>query len=137
MNRLAVQHDFSFIVPKATHRTIDAAATQLIDSGIWGAISAVFFLLIFLRKIRLTILVCLAIPGSLALAIIGLAANDAPVNVFTMVGFLLALGMLVDNSVVIGEALVRAPHSADPDQRRRLCASGRRNRWAWLFCSAP
>ena len=86
----------------------------------WGAISAVFFLLLFLRKIRLTILVCLAIPGSLALAIIGLAASSNPVNIFTMVGFLLALGMLVDNSVVVGEALSRAPQSVDPQERRRL-----------------
>ena len=120
MTRLTAAHNLPFIVPTATHRTINAATGELIDSGIWGAISAVFFLLLFLRKIRLTILVCLAIPGSLALAVIGLAAYSNPVNIFTMVGFLLALGMLVDNSVVVGEALHRAPQSHDPQARKQL-----------------
>ena len=43
MRRLTAEYNLPFIVPTATHRTINAAASELMDSSIWGAISALFF----------------------------------------------------------------------------------------------
>ncbi|TVR13224.1 MAG: efflux RND transporter permease subunit [Planctomycetota bacterium] len=120
MQHLAAIHDFDLVIPTATHRTINAAGGELLSSGLWGGAFAALFVMLFLRRFRLTMLVCLAIPASFALAVIGLASIQAPINIFTMVGFLLALGMLVDNSVVVGESLSRAPGAADPRERVRL-----------------
>ncbi|TVR44982.1 MAG: efflux RND transporter permease subunit [Planctomycetota bacterium] len=120
MRQLAEIHRIDLIVPTATHRTINAATVELLGSFVWGACFALLFLWIFLRRLRLTVLVCLAIPMSLSLAVIGLAVSAQAVNIFTIVGFILALGMLVDNSVVVGEAMSRAPGSQQPAQRRRL-----------------
>lgn len=107
-----------YVLQSATHVQIDAAVWELIDAALWGALFSVIFLLLFLGRLRLALLVCASLPLSLALAVLAMACHENSMNLFTLMGFLLACGMVVDNAIVVGEALLRARGSADPDERK-------------------
>jgi multidrug efflux pump subunit AcrB len=106
-----------YVLQSATHVQIDAAAWELLDAAIWGAVFSVLFLLLFLGRFRLAFLVCASLPLSLALAVLAMACHQNTMNLFTLMGFLLACGMVVDNAIVVGEALLRARGSQDPAER--------------------
>jgi hydrophobic/amphiphilic exporter-1 (mainly G- bacteria), HAE1 family len=107
-----------YVLQSATHVQIDAAVWELVDAAIWGAVFSVVFLLLFLGRLRLALLVCASLPLSLALAVLAMACHENTMNLFTLMGFLLACGMVVDNAIVVGEALLRARGSADPEERQ-------------------
>ena len=107
-----------YVLQSATHVQIDAAVWELVDAAIWGGVFSVLFLLVFLGRMRLALLVCASLPLSLALAVLAMACHDNTMNLFTLMGFLLACGMVVDNAIVVGEALLRARGSADPAERK-------------------
>ncbi|HEX3132961.1 MAG TPA: efflux RND transporter permease subunit, partial [Planctomycetota bacterium] len=101
----------------STHQHIDAATGELVEAAIWGGVFSVVFLLLFLGRMRLALLVCASLPLSLALAVLAMACHENSMNLFTLMGFLLACGMVVDNAIVVGEALLRARGSQDPAER--------------------
>jgi HAE1 family hydrophobic/amphiphilic exporter-1 len=86
---------------------------QLRDAGIVGGLLAVAFLYLFLRKLRTTVLVALAIPISVifTFAIMYLlrqaGLSTITLNIMSLMGLMLALGMLVDSSVVVIESIYR------------------------------
>jgi len=86
---------------------IKSALAQLERTAIEGGLLAVVVLLIFLRRLRLTVCVALSIPvsGLMAIAWEYFAGNSF--NVFTMTGITLSVGMLVDNAVVVVENILR------------------------------
>lgn len=116
---LATEHGLSLTVVRTTHGLLDEALAEIGTSAVWGAASAVLFLLLFLRHLGLTALVCTAIPLSLAMAVVGMAIAGESINLLAAIGFLLALGMLVDNSVVVGEAMGRVGDLGHPAAQRR------------------
>ncbi|MCY3003469.1 MAG: efflux RND transporter permease subunit [Planctomycetota bacterium] len=80
---------------------------QLRDAALWGGGLAVVVLFLFLRRIRSTLAVALSIPFSALVAIAWLYFTGSTFNVLTMTGITLAMGMLVDNSVVVIENIAR------------------------------
>ena len=86
---------------------------QLRNAGLLGGLLAVVFLFLFLRKVRTTALVALAIPISIVLTFVilyflrELGVVTTTINVVSLMGLMLAVGMLVDNSVVVIESISR------------------------------
>lgn len=86
---------------------------QLRNAGLLGGVLAVVFLYLFLRKVRTTALVALAIPISIVLTFVilyflrQLGVVTTTINVVSLMGLMLAVGMLVDNSVVVIESISR------------------------------
>jgi len=86
---------------------------QLRDAGVIGGILAVVFLFLFLRKVRTTALVAISIPISIILTFVILyflrqaGIVTTTINVISLMGLMLAVGMLVDNSVVVIESISR------------------------------
>ena len=78
-----------------------------------GALLALLVLYFFLRDIRLTLIVGLAIPVSLISAGVLLFLNNMTLNIMTLGGLALGVGMLVDNSIVILESIARHRSEAD------------------------
>jgi HAE1 family hydrophobic/amphiphilic exporter-1 len=66
-----------------------------------------FMLLLFLRHLPTTLIVALAVPASLLVTLAAMYFLGFTLNILTMMGMLLAIGMLVDNSVVITESIFR------------------------------
>ena len=86
---------------------IRKALSGLRDAGIHGGLLAVFVLYFFLRNVRNTAIVALAIPFSLVVTCGGMYLLGASFNVLTLLGLMLGVGMLVDNAVVVMENIHR------------------------------
>ena len=82
---------------------IDIAVDSISSNLIYGGILAIIILLIFLRDIRPTIIVGLAIPISLVTAFVMMYFGKITLNIISLGGLALGVGMLVDNSIVVIE----------------------------------
>ncbi|WP_202707550.1 efflux RND transporter permease subunit [Sporosalibacterium faouarense] len=84
---------------------------QSIDSvlmnGLLGGILAILILFIFLRNFRTTIIIGTAIPVSIIATFTLIYFNDITLNLMTLGGLALGIGMLVDNSIVVLENIYR------------------------------
>jgi HAE1 family hydrophobic/amphiphilic exporter-1 len=80
---------------------------ELRNAGLIGAVLSFFMLLFFLRHLPTTAIVSLAVPASLLVTLGAMYFLGLTINILTMMGMLLAIGMLVDNSVVITESIFR------------------------------
>jgi HAE1 family hydrophobic/amphiphilic exporter-1 len=86
---------------------ITSALDALLKAGRYGALLAVFVLYLFLRRLRPTLLVALAIPSSVLVALIYMYFAGMSLNLVTMLALIVAFGMLVDNSIVVIENIYR------------------------------
>ncbi|HEV8479841.1 MAG TPA: efflux RND transporter permease subunit [Candidatus Eisenbacteria bacterium] len=94
----------------------------LLEAGIIGAILAVIVLFIFLRSAITTLVVAAAIPFSLCAAAALLYFTGRSLNILSMMGLMLAVGMLVDNAVVVLESIYR--HREKGHSRLRAALAG-------------
>ena len=88
-------------------KVITAALDALLDAGKIGALFAVTVLYLFLWRIRPTLLVALSIPVSTVVALVYMFFSGITLNLVTMISLIVALGMLVDNSIVVIENIYR------------------------------
>ncbi|NMB42599.1 MAG: MMPL family transporter [Clostridiales bacterium] len=86
---------------------IDIITDSIIESIISGGILAIIVLLIFLKDIKPTIVVALSIPVSLIGAIAAMYFTGVSINIISLAGLALGVGMLVDNSIVVIENIYR------------------------------
>jgi hydrophobic/amphiphilic exporter-1 (mainly G- bacteria), HAE1 family len=89
------------------------ALNALMKAGAVGGILAVIILFIFLRRITPTLIVAASIPVSLIFTVAILYATGASINVITLSGLMLAVGMLIDNAVVVVENIFRHREMGD------------------------
>jgi HAE1 family hydrophobic/amphiphilic exporter-1 len=87
-----------------------SSINELLKSGVFGAILAIVVLYFFLRHFATTLIVALAIPFSLLATLACLYFLGMSLNILTMMGLMLAVGMLVDNAVVVTESIHRHQH---------------------------
>ncbi len=76
-------------------------------NAIFGSLLAVFVLYIFLKNLRTTLIIGIAIPISLITSFILLYFNGITLNIMTLGGLALAVGMLVDSAIVVLENIFR------------------------------
>ncbi|QQO09756.1 efflux RND transporter permease subunit [Breznakiella homolactica] len=86
---------------------IENSINQVSSSAIQGALLAVLILFIFLRSIKPTLIIGITIPVSLLFTLMFMYFAGLTLNVMTLAGLALGVGMLVDNSIVILENIVR------------------------------
>ncbi|MBI2425584.1 MAG: efflux RND transporter permease subunit [Candidatus Hydrogenedentes bacterium] len=86
---------------------ITNALNNLRQSGIYGCVMAIIILFVFLHRIRPTIIVALAIPASTVVALVFMFFYGMELNLITMVSLIIAVGMLVDNAIVVVENIIR------------------------------
>ena len=80
---------------------------DLRNAGLWGGFFAVCVLYFFLRRAFATAVVAVAIPISIMGAVTVMFFCGMTLNVISMVGLMLGVGMLVDNSIVVSENIYR------------------------------
>jgi HAE1 family hydrophobic/amphiphilic exporter-1 len=98
---------FEFTVYFDQSTMIVGALDNLKSSLLFGAVFSVLVLYAFVRRLSITALVALAIPVSLLAAVIGLFFAGFTFNIVSLAGITLATGMLVDNSIVVAENVLR------------------------------
>ncbi|MEZ6016837.1 MAG: efflux RND transporter permease subunit [Planctomycetota bacterium] len=86
---------------------IQNSLDQLESTAVLGGGLAVLILFLFLRRVRMTLCVALSIPVSALLSLTIEYFRGGSFNILTMVGLTLAIGMLVDNAVVVVENVAR------------------------------
>lgn len=86
---------------------IITALRNLFLQGIYGGAMAIAVLLIFLHRLLPTALVTMAIPTSLVFALVFMFFFGMSLNIVTMVSMIIAVGMLVDNAIVVVENILR------------------------------
>jgi HAE1 family hydrophobic/amphiphilic exporter-1 len=92
------------------------------NNALVGGILAIFFIFIFLRNWRPTITIALAIPLSIIATFIALYLAGYTLNLLTIGGLALGVGMLVDNSVVVIENIFR--HMEEGEDRKQAAKKG-------------
>ena len=86
---------------------ISAAIQQVTSAAIFGGLLAIMVLYGFLRDSRATTIIAAAIPVSVIGTFLLMYANDVSLNIMSLGGVALAVGMLVDNAIVVLENIVR------------------------------
>ena len=86
---------------------IDLVMDSIINNVLFGAILAVLILILFLKDWRPTAVVACSIPVSLITAIVCMYFSGVTLNVISLSGLALGVGMLVDNSIVVIENIFR------------------------------
>lgn len=105
----------------------------IIQLALIGGLLAIFILWIFLKNLRLVFVVALAIPISVYSAFNFFYAYDVTINSLTLLGMALAIGMLLDNSVVVLENIYRlAAKTTDID---RAVIQGTKEVWRSIFAA--
>ncbi|MBK6940966.1 MAG: efflux RND transporter permease subunit [Planctomycetes bacterium] len=108
---------FSFSVYWDQSDMIVGAIDNLKSSAAYGAFFAVAILYLFVRRVSTTAFVALAIPVSLMAAVVCVYFCGKTFNIISLAGFTLAIGMLVDNSIVVAENIERRRRLGDSPQR--------------------
>lgn len=86
---------------------IDLVMDSIINNIVFGALLAVIILILFLKDLRPTAVVACSIPISLVTAIVCMYFSGVTLNVISLSGLALGIGMLVDNSIVVIENIYR------------------------------
>ena len=86
---------------------IRSSLSELRNAGLVGAALALVVLFLFLRDWPTTLIVSLAVPFSLLITVAAMYFLGFSLNILTMMGMLLAVGLLVDNAVVVTESIFR------------------------------
>lgn len=82
---------------------ISRTISQVTSSALQGAVLAVLILLFFLRSGKSTVIIGITIPLSVVLTLLVMYYSDLTLNLMTLAGLSLGIGMLVDNAIVILE----------------------------------
>jgi len=86
---------------------INIATGSVVNNLIIGGVLAIVVLFVFLRSVRITFVIGVAIPISLMFAIVLIYLSGITLNIVSLGGLALGIGMLVDNSIVVIENIYR------------------------------
>lgn len=98
---------------------VRASAGSVRDSLLAGALLAGLVVMLFLRSLRLGLAGALVLPGSIALTLIALQLADQSLNMMTLGGIAAAVGLVLDDAIVVVEHLatrLTGPHAGSRSQ---------------------
>ncbi len=99
---------------------IEDSVGNLQRTGLWGGLFAFCVLYFFLRRLRMTLIVNLAIPLSLLITLTVMFFLNWTLNLITMMGLMISIGMVVDNSIVVLENIYRKRAEGKGDREAAL-----------------
>ena len=108
INQIASEGDFAgirFTVIEDQGKNVTTSLRELAQAGLIGLFLAIAVLYFFLRHWASTLMVALAIPVCFVMTLGFMHFLGVTLNVLSMMGLLLAVGMLVDNAVVVVESI--------------------------------
>ena len=87
--------------------SVRKSLSDLLNAGLLGGLLAIVVLYLFLRQLSTTLIVISSVPFSLLITLGALYFAGLSLNILSMMGLMLAIGMLVDNAVVVTESIFR------------------------------
>ena len=88
-------------------RFIESSIKEVAYTALWGGALAIIVLFLFLRSIKSTLIISLAIPLSVIATFFFMYISGVSLNIMSLGGLALGIGMLVDNSIVVLESIDR------------------------------
>ncbi len=107
LNKEYMPYDITMVIQSNTADDIETNINQIVELGVTGGLLAILILWFFLRNLRLVLFIALSIPISIYAAFNLFYAFGISINSLTLIGIALAIGMLLDNSVVVLENIYR------------------------------
>ena len=96
---------------------IDLVVNSVIDNMLSGAVLAILILFLFLKDIRPTFVIACSIPLSVVAAVVLMYFSGISLNIISLSGLALGIGMLVDNSIVVIENIYRMRNEGIPSRK--------------------
>ncbi|NIV17550.1 MAG: MMPL family transporter [Woeseiaceae bacterium] len=87
--------------------SVKDSLSDLLGAGLIGGLLAIIVLYLFLRHVSTTLIVMASVPFSILITLGALYFAGLTLNILSMMGLMLAVGMLVDNAVVVTESIFR------------------------------
>ncbi len=135
LNRQAVPAQGLTLVQVYDETVYINSAIALVRQNIWvGGSMAAIILLLFLRSLRATLVISLAIPVSVIGAFVAMAALGRSINVISLAGIAFAVGMVVDAAIVVLENIYRQREQGRPAREAALL--GASQVWGAVLVSA-
>ena len=86
---------------------VKSSLSDLLLSGLIGALLSFIVLYLFLRNFKMTMIVVSSVPISIGMTLAAMYLLGYSLNILSMMGLLLAVGMLIDNAVVVTESVLQ------------------------------
>jgi HAE1 family hydrophobic/amphiphilic exporter-1 len=99
--------DITIEVKDDSGKEIQESLSDLLKAGSFGIMLSFIVLYIFLRNSHITFVVVASVPISLSFAVAGMYFMGYTLNMLTLAGLFIAVGLLIDNSVVICESILQ------------------------------
>ncbi len=96
-------------------RFIEASIREVLSNALIGGIVAVLVLLLFLKDLRTTLIIAISIPISIVATFFLMYRTGTTLNIMSLGGLALGVGMLVDSAIVVLEAIVKRREAGDDD----------------------
>ncbi len=120
VNREIVAQDMQLVVQSNSADQISNNISQIVKLGLMGGLLAILVLWFFLRNLSLVFFIALSIPVSILSAFNIFYAADISINTLTLLGMALAVGMLLDSSIVVLENIYRLASMGMPPRLAAL-----------------
>jgi HAE1 family hydrophobic/amphiphilic exporter-1 len=120
--RKSLPADINFYMAMDQSEMIQMVASKTVDNAWQGGILAILLIFLFLRNWRPTLTIALAIPLSVIATFISFYAAGYTLNMLTLGGLTLGIGMLVDNAIVVIENTFR--HIEEGKERKTAASLG-------------
>ena len=105
-----------------TSKLIRDSVERLRETALWGGAIAFLVLLFFLRNLRTTLTLSISIPFAIITTFIGVYFARYTLNIITLSGLALSVGMILDNSIVVLENIFR--HLQEGEERKDAARIG-------------
>ena len=107
LNDLRLNHpDIEFAVSRDQTRLLAYSFSNLSENLLSGCLLTCLVLLLFLRNWRMSMIVALTIPLSLIITLLMFYVMDITLNVISLSGLILGVGMIVDNAIIVTDIII-------------------------------
>lgn len=104
---ILIPRGLNYLVITNQSKFIKSTIKEVIQTALIGGILAILILLYFLKNLRSTLIIGAAIPISVIITFFLMYSSDISLNIISLGGLALGVGMLVDNSIVVLESIQR------------------------------
>ncbi|MAW61258.1 MAG: acriflavin resistance protein [Planctomycetes bacterium] len=105
--------DVSLTVLSDQSRFVSNAISEVRNAALMGGLMAIAVCFLFLRRLAVTVIIGLSVPISVIAAFGAMYGSGVTLNVMSLGGLALGIGMLVDNSIVVLESITRCREEGD------------------------
>lgn len=94
---------------------VTSSLQDLLAAGLIGALLSFIVLYLFLRDLKMTLVVVSSVPIAICMTLAAMYLLGYSLNILSMMGLLLAVGMLIDNAVVVTESVLQEKQALETD----------------------